>query len=489
MPILLILTVSSLQAERLCRDPLRYVRDPMQFESDRATAAKRQDITRTATTNSEPERSSKRANIGFNKKLLKDEQGIEQSFEEARGRSMCYVLATSAVNFNLLHVSSVDHSTSRMDLDEEEESENCSMDGSSSKSTSLSSEEQPRKVTRFDSKHHGKALFFADQSSRNASLNQTAISNSSSAVNESDAVGVPTRREEETINTKLAMRELSMMFSSPAFGVDNLATKTERRTNYMSRFEDDRGTDASFADVGESLGHSMLDNSIINYDNENHGPRNPSARVAGTSGLDAMALREISTESDVDSAALGCSVQGTRVSVPATQYNPLRDIAAERDESVGFEIFEDGIEKVSENTDARVSSFRIFQDTVAEDRKPAARSFSVYKDPEQENDCNSSDSDNVSRLSQGDTATFTMLMDVAGLDESDHGGDAPQRRDSSIGVIEQGDTATLSVFNDIFKGARDSREQPRGANAPSKGATSGGFCIFVDEDAETASVS
>jgi hypothetical protein len=82
-----------------------------------------------------------------------------------------------------------------------------------------------------------------------------------------------------------------------------------------------------------------------------------------------------------------------------------------------------------------------------------------------------------------------MLVDVAGLDESDRGGAGPQRRDSSIGVIEQGDTATLSVFNHIFKGAPESREQPPGASAPSKAATSGGFCIFVEEDAEPASVS
>ena len=486
-----LLTFSSLQAERLSRDPLRYVRDPTQFESDRAIAAKRQESTQTTTTtNSEPPKSSKRANIGFNKKLLKNEQGIEQSFEEARGRSMCYVIATSACNFNLLHVSNVDHSSSRMDLDEEEESDDCSMDGSFSKSTSLTSEEQPRKVLRLEPKHLGNALLFSDPSSKNASLNLTAVSNASSAVNESDAVGVPTRREEETINTKLAMRELSMMFSSPAFGVDNLATKTERRANYMSRFENDRGTDTSFADVGYSLGDSMLDNSIINYDNENHGPRNPSARTANSTALDAMALREISTVSEIDSAALGCSAQGARVSVLASQYNPLRGIAAELDEKVDFEIFEDAIENAPENVKARGGKFRIFQDALEEDRKPAARRFSLDKDSGEENDSNSSDSDNANRFAQGDTATFTMLMDVAGLDENENCVNGPQRRASSIGVTEQGDTATLSIFNEMFQDvATTRREESRAAHAPSKAATSGGFCIFVEEEDESAKVS
>ena len=46
------------------------------------------------------------------------------------------------------------------------------------------------------------------------------MSSASSTIDQTFAVGAPATKEEQTINTQFALRELSMMFSSPAFGLN-----------------------------------------------------------------------------------------------------------------------------------------------------------------------------------------------------------------------------------------------------------------------------
>lgn len=46
------------------------------------------------------------------------------------------------------------------------------------------------------------------------------MSSASSTIDQTFAVGAPSSKEEPTINTQFALRELSMMFSSPAFGLN-----------------------------------------------------------------------------------------------------------------------------------------------------------------------------------------------------------------------------------------------------------------------------
>ena len=106
------------QAEKLARDPLRYVRDPSQLESD--VAAEEQDRSKaneeTVKTATKSERG--RSRTGFSKGLLQNSHGEEQSFEEARAITKCYTVASPSANFNLLHVDMADQS-SQMDLDED----------------------------------------------------------------------------------------------------------------------------------------------------------------------------------------------------------------------------------------------------------------------------------------------------------------------------------------------------------------------------------
>jgi hypothetical protein len=161
------------------------------------------------------------------------------------------LLVGSTSNFNLLHIDKQADQSSQMLLEHEEGSIDTSMAGSPSGSFQDSlSATQPHKFQRVGSKTKGRRLF-QPNASFESNLNQTAISNASSTVNDIDAVGVSAKKDEATINTKLAMRELSMMFSSPAFGVD------DRRQN-------DHSVDRSFGILGDG---PLLDNSICNNGN------------------------------------------------------------------------------------------------------------------------------------------------------------------------------------------------------------------------------
>ena len=70
-------------------------------------------------------------------------------------------------------------------------------------------------------------VLFAGDTSIDSQSHPNNLSTASSTVNERDAVGVAGGVEEETINTKLAMKELSMMFSSPAMGLNDLEPHVE----------------------------------------------------------------------------------------------------------------------------------------------------------------------------------------------------------------------------------------------------------------------
>lgn len=498
------------QAERLSRDPLRYVRDHSQFETDMAAGREHEE----SSGKTNDEKASKRSRVGFNKRLLKDPRGVEQSFEEARATSQCYKLAPPSVNFNLLKASTKIDQSSEMELDDGESME-VSMASSSSPVQSSPNTEQPLKMQRVDAKPTGRVLFRPDPSFEN-SMNHTTISTASSVINEADAVGVPTKREEETINTKLAMRELSMMFSSPAFGVDGDARRAERQTSTHneSRSEDDRGQDVSFANVGDGLGHSMLDNSILNVDNdanENKGPRNPHARSSKTPGFENMALRELRTTTE-SPGTLGCQSTPSRGVTQQIQQDPFRGTEVDLVEEPGFQIYEDEDARAipaasttfsifedgnneEDETDAPsqhagAQGFQIYADS-DEDRKPSSGSgFAIYEEGDDANNRNDdTESEASDPYAQGDTATFSLLGDAVGLGESDERISPGPGRVSSVGQEEQGDTATLSLFNELFQDSSPTNE-PSALHTSEPPKATGGFSIYVgDEDEDDSSVS
>jgi hypothetical protein len=369
-----------------------------------------------------------------------------------------------------------------MDVEEDEDgSLEISMAESFSRSVAHStSSKQPFKVQRVGSKTEGKRLFKPDTSFE-AGLNQTAISTASSAINEFDAVGVPTKKEEETINTKLAMRELSMMFSSPAFGVDG-----GRRQNDFSiarsrinESTDEGDEDQSFGILGDGV---MLDNSICNTGSEeNDGGRNPSTRTNTTQGFEKMALCELKTESTEEETEprLGCGSQVVRAVGDIVQADPLNGRERDLEPNPGFSIFEeDGLisESVESNQPTSVLQFQIYEDEGDEingsDRKPAAKP-SRRKTALAETSHFSPDSSSEiheSRLEHGDTASISdAIALLGGSDDKDESGNISES-------VEEADTATFNLFNEVF-----CDEQSPTQSEVTKG---GGFSIYVEDQDE-----
>lgn len=413
-----------------------------------------------------------------------------------------------------MHVSKIDQS-SQMDLDDGA-STDVSMAGTNSPLQASPNNDQPRKIQRLEFKAEQRVLFRSEPSFE--SFNQTNISTASSTVNESDAVGVLTRKEEETINTKLAMRELSMMFSSPAFGVDDGARKAERKTaiNDDSRIVDDRGGDTSFANVGDGLGHSMLDNSILNVDvnaDENLVPRNPMARTNETPGFEKMALRELKSVVDTD-VMLGCGSRSTPVVATQMDFpDPLRALATDVHDHPGFQIYED--EELELRPLTRATTFQIYDENFEEEVESAKPSpkpshqgleFQIYTESEEvkkhsghvesifhddedtDDDTCESRSERSDPYAQGDTATFSLLGDTIGNGDVQEMPATPGL-ESPDAQSEQGDTATLSLFNEVFQNLSPKNSKSRVINQSGPRATGGGFPIFVDSEDDNDSVS
>lgn len=450
------------------------------LESDKVLEQERKISKEAEKTSSKPE---KRSRTGFNKRLLKSAMGEEQCFEEARAKFKWFSIAPSSVNFNLLHVEKVDQS-SQMDLDEEE-SMDVSMSESLPPSPQNNASDQPRKFKRLNPNEEGRVLFRAETSFE-ASWNQTANSNASSTIHELDGVGVATKKEEETINTKFAMKELSMMFSSPALGVEDSARKIDRDARVSQSIDDNyHNPDMSYGNVGDVLSTSVLDNSILNVESnhdENRGPRNPFARSTTTPGFEKMALRELEAIGDRNDS-LGCSSQMDHRDHHSSQENPLGGPEVDLSEDPGFRIYEDGVqEDLKENNRATSGElgFRIYEEEdseVVEKESVVAigPGFSVYED-----DSSSDDGDFPVTDDMGDTASLSLFGDAVAmldckrrsstnLEETDS---VRRPRDSS-----GGDTATFSLFNEVFQNGNHTNQSPLPPQV-------GGFQIHVDEDQE-----
>jgi hypothetical protein len=395
--------------------------------------------------------------------LLKNSGGEERSFEEARAEAKLYTVFPPSENFNLLK--SVKEDSSQMDCDE-----GGSFDASMIESEPPSFHTNASTISsnpqqKMGSRKEGEALF-RPEASFEGILNQTAISTASSTVHATDAVGLPSKREEETINTKFAMKELSMMFSSPAFGVDDVARKTERQTARGNRsvLTGCDGVDASFDEIGHMLGNADLDNSIVNgsfANDENQGPRNPMARSIGNPDLDHMALQEV--ESDVQNAtSLRCSSRSRAGPLQVSQEDPLRGPEIPFSAIAGFPIFEDAeTERVGSNesvTSHEDETSKISQeDPLRGPEIPfsASAGFPIFQDAESErvgsNESVTSHEDETSSRANGTKATGSLGFTIFKDEVDDGEGNSGVRietmgRPTESQSLEDGDTASLSIF-------------------------------------------
>ena len=191
--------------ETLQEDPLRYMRDPSRFQEDQATevidrrSRKDRDLSNDEQNLSKKEaRRTKRRAAGYQHKLLKSVAGQEQSFEEARAKACFFALVDASTNFHYLplHSQPLTVEDSAMSMDQSD--------------VSMAQEDR----------NHPYHMEPTEQDNRDEIAppipTPRNASTASSTVDDAAATGAPECRIEQTINTQMAIRELSMMFSSPA---------------------------------------------------------------------------------------------------------------------------------------------------------------------------------------------------------------------------------------------------------------------------------
>jgi hypothetical protein len=416
------------------------------------------------------ERNKSRA--GFNKRLIKNKRGEEQCFEEARANTGSYTLLVGlSNNFNLLqNVCKADQS-SQMDLDGDEEA---SMDVSMSESFSRSMQNsarssKPFRKERIESKSEGKILFQPGDVSFGAGLNQTATSIASSTMNDIDNVGLPGRQEEETINTKFAMRELSMMFSSPNFEVDSARRKRDQtRTSRIDESvpHDDIRANALFGNEGEEI---MLNNSICNAAIED--PRVEERSFAKSKlckDFESTAL-EKSQEIDKNDNA------GFAIFQDEASLNEDKQERSCTQPGIGFQIYdEDNVDIVEQKIEEKFPAtdkhraynqngmgFQIYSEGNLDEEEQKLDDKSVHKNSRTKRPLLgerkieetfesklSGSNDNSNVFESGDTAS---ISDAIALLEDDINPSDDDKKQYNVTDNDGEETADLSLFNEIFR--------------------------------------
>ena len=228
-------------ADKLAQDPLLYIRNPQQLEADQLLLHQQQqqrlqeELEEAAATHmqfparrtlgvlqdkklmSSSSQSSALSEVGvaaptknsrgFNKNLLKGPGGVEQCFEEARIQAGCFKLIQDDSNninlFMTVNNGSMDDSYMSMDT---------SMD------TSKAAAPTPQNCSNI-SYHSRRVAAAAAPTPQNCSTT-------------SSDYGAVTTQQDPTINTQLALKELSMMFSSPAFALSDQHNINNNRSHY-----------------------------------------------------------------------------------------------------------------------------------------------------------------------------------------------------------------------------------------------------------------
>ena len=207
------------KADRIRRDPLRYMKNPSKVAADKekydrplssdahATQQQNDKVVK------EVEPMLKPRKGGYDKELLKNASGHECCFEEQRVMAKYYKLSSSDSDFNLVKQSQTeDMNTSQMEVDESiEEVDMEEMIDTKCTSQRLKSALKPLSSTSdFNTSvvDTRRVLFGA-----NTEFPNKESLNASTASSQPDESFV--RDREETINTKFANAEISMMFCSP----------------------------------------------------------------------------------------------------------------------------------------------------------------------------------------------------------------------------------------------------------------------------------
>jgi hypothetical protein len=244
------------------RDSLRYLRDPSLVDVDQQLQMKDTKVASRVTTSSftsaastvtatnrAKQKPSVSGSCAYKSSLLKSLLGGEQSFEQARAKAGHYTIAGPMQNVNNLFNTeaaineSWDSDVSMEDITTsmEEVSTTGSMeDVSMQRRPPLIPGKQLVQTSITSISRNGSLLSSFDSA---ASSRVHNLSTDSSIVDEAIAVGLP--KAEETINTAMARKELSMMF----YGSPSLAPVKEN----FSIFDDNAGESFCAADSSKSF--------------------------------------------------------------------------------------------------------------------------------------------------------------------------------------------------------------------------------------------
>ena len=206
------------QADRIRRDPLRYMKHPGKVTSDQE---KYDSLVSVDVPGDGPIESTVKQDVkvvanprrgGYDKELLRDASGRECCFEERRVMAKYYRMSSSDSDFNLLKQQEPEEmNTSLMDV--EESIDEVNMEEIPAKNTTQrlkSALKPPSKSDAVNTSVVTRRVLFGASTlcvQNDESLNTSTAS--------SQPNGSFVRDREETINTKFANAEISMMFCSP----------------------------------------------------------------------------------------------------------------------------------------------------------------------------------------------------------------------------------------------------------------------------------
>ena len=159
--------------------------------------------------------------------------------EELRAAKKFYSLAASTIDFSALVSNEEDDSDSCMSLEEVD----CSMNRSTEMDDSKTYNDPPSSNKNVGANDSIPLFYSTNQYIPSSSVND---SHASSTVNERDAVGGILRAEEETINTRFARAEMSLMFSSP---VEQDSQYSSSKPLFSAQKSTNRKTNASVLDI------------------------------------------------------------------------------------------------------------------------------------------------------------------------------------------------------------------------------------------------
>eukprot|EP00586_Coscinodiscus_wailesii_P019822 CAMPEP_0172517578 /NCGR_PEP_ID=MMETSP1066-20121228/286246_1 /TAXON_ID=671091 /ORGANISM="Coscinodiscus wailesii, Strain CCMP2513" /LENGTH=1458 /DNA_ID=CAMNT_0013299657 /DNA_START=234 /DNA_END=4610 /DNA_ORIENTATION=+ len=509
-------------ADKLSRDPLRYIKNPSKVVSDQARIEKdgnKYEVKKGGSRDDENHgsrsiKSKKGAKgdlkvtsvtpllqCGFNKELVgKDSNGQECCFEEARARAKYFKRMASSCNFNYLKETTDDSAMSitaeTIEVDEsvlmEDDNIHETLDiGNMNLNCSLNKSSETE-------------LYINE--TRNNVINQ---SSASSNLDETNAVGViDDEKLEPTINTKFAMRELSMMFASPGMDKQNGKEANQSNAKPFLVFQDDGHTNNA-EDENKGPSFNIFQDSTIYQ--EHH--------VLNNSITDAPGIHESNTAKKVAFSVFDES-SATTVPAEAQQINVAMgghkkrvlgeirsdEVKSEVNKDSGFTIFRDASEVHDENIHVHSREAKM-------SHHETKSTFSIFQDCSEGCDTNKASPEKSIKKKCGDggvevskKTSFAIFEDNAALGETQHtqkNGDCNEKVETkkttfkiftdgdvlsgnkfenvtNVNYASDEDTATFSMVGETLKNLTSKRSEKNETGATKGSIGKKTFAIFED---------